>query len=113
MVTTEPLFKSLPAVPQPPDVVALLVDGLPVHMPRHASLAAGLLAAGITAVRRSPVGGDARAPYCMMGVCFECLVEVDGVPNQQACLTVPKQGMRVQTLNGLSRKAPESEGSHV
>ena len=111
MATSKPLSKPLPAVQPEPGSVSVLVDGAAVRMSGQASLAAGLLAAGITAVRRSPVGGDARAPYCMMGVCFECLVHVDGVPNQQACLVVPQDGMRVQTLRSLS--ASQSEGAHA
>ena len=111
MASNHPLFKPLPAVQPAPGTVTVQVDGAPVRMSRQASLAAGLLAAGVTAVRRSPVGGGARAPYCMMGVCFECLVHVDGVPNQQACLVMPQDGMRVQTLHSLA--ASESEGAHV
>lgn len=109
MASKPPLFKPLPAVQPAPDTVSVQVDGAPVRMFRQASLAAGLLAAGVTAVRRSPVGGEARAPYCMMGVCFECLVHVDGVPNQQACLVVPQEGMRVLTLHSLP--VGESEGA--
>ena len=112
MATSESLFKPLSAAPQP-ETVSVHVDGAPVRMVRQSSLAAGLLAAGITAVRRSPVGGDPRAPYCMMGVCFECLVEVDGMPNQQACLVVPREGMRVNTLNGVARALAEGEGAHA
>ncbi len=113
MATTEPLFKPLPAAQPQTETVSVHVDGAPVCMARQASLAAGLLAAGVTAVRRSPVGGDARAPYCMMGVCFECLVEVDGVPNQQACLIVPQEGMRVRTSGVLPAAAHDSEATHA
>jgi predicted molibdopterin-dependent oxidoreductase YjgC len=47
-------------------------------------------------LRASPVSGAPRAPYCLMGVCFECLVEVDGVRDRQACLTTIRDGMRVR-----------------
>ncbi|NKB63567.1 MAG: hypothetical protein GKR95_16110 [Gammaproteobacteria bacterium] len=36
-----------------------------------------------------------RGPYCMMGVCFECLVEIDGKRNQQACQIEVQPGMSV------------------
>ena len=39
---------------------------------------------------------DVRGPYCMMGVCFECLVEIDGRPNQQACQTMIRDGMQIR-----------------
>jgi len=64
------------------------------------SVAAALLAAGETALRETPVSAAPRAPYCMMGVCFDCLVEIDGVGNRQACLTPVADGMRVRRQRG-------------
>jgi len=46
--------------------------------------------------RKHPVDGSPRAAFCMMGVCFECLVEVNGVANQQACLIKAEEGMQVK-----------------
>ena len=111
MASKPPLFKPLPAVQPAPDTVSVQVVGAPVRMFRQASLAAGLLAAGVTAVRRSPVGGEARAPYCMMGVCFECLVEVDGKPSRQACLTVVRDGMVIRRQHGASALELSEEGA--
>ena len=45
---------------------------------------------------RSAVSGEPRAPLCMMGVCFECLVEIDGQKNQQACLVRVRSGMTIR-----------------
>lgn len=64
------------------------------------SLAAALLAAGIGHFRATPVSGSPRAPWCMMGVCFDCLVEVDGVASRQACLIAVRDGMRVRRQHG-------------
>ncbi len=64
------------------------------------SVATALLLAGETSLRTTPISGSARAPYCMMGVCFECLMEIDGVGNRQACLTPVKAGMQVQRQRG-------------
>lgn len=64
------------------------------------SVAAALLAAGVTTLRETPVSGTPRAPYCMMGVCFDCLVEIDGVGNRQACLTMVSEGMQVRRQHG-------------
>jgi predicted molibdopterin-dependent oxidoreductase YjgC len=50
--------------------------------------------------RLSPVSGERRGPYCMMGVCFDCLAEVDGVPSVQTCLTPVREGMRVRRQLG-------------
>lgn len=41
-----------------------------------------------------------RGPYCMMGVCFDCLVTIDGTGNQQGCQIRVRPGMRVETQNG-------------
>ena len=60
------------------------------------TVAAALLVAGEVHLRTSPVSGGVRAPYCWMGVCFECLLEIDGQPNQQSCLILVKEGMRVR-----------------
>lgn len=64
------------------------------------SVAAALLGAGHVRFRASPVDGTPRGPYCMMGVCFECLVEIDGNANRQACLTPARNGMVVSRQIG-------------
>ena len=48
----------------------------------------------------TPVAGAPRAPYCLMGVCFECLVTVDGVGSRQGCLVPVREGMKVETQIG-------------
>ena len=61
------------------------------------TIATALLCAGQLDLRRSPRAGGARGVYCMMGVCKECLIRVDGVV-RQACLTPVEDGMRVERL---------------
>lgn len=61
------------------------------------TIATALLCAGQLDLRRSPRAGGARGVYCMMGVCQECLIRVDGVV-RQACLTPAEDGMRVERL---------------
>lgn len=60
------------------------------------SVAAALLAAGVDRVRSTTNGGSPRLPYCLMGVCFECLVEIDGEANLQSCMVEVKAGMKVK-----------------
>ena len=67
---------------------------------RGDSIAAALLAAGVTRFRYSPVTGSARAPYCMIGNCYECLVEIVGQGSVQSCLGEAVEGMRVRMLPG-------------
>ena len=80
--------------------IALTVDGQEIAARAGDSVAAALLAAGIAACRTTPISGAARAPYCLMGVCFDCLVTIDGVGNRQACLVAARVGMRVETQRG-------------
>jgi predicted molibdopterin-dependent oxidoreductase YjgC len=80
--------------------VTFTFDGAPVLACEGDSVAAALLAAGIRACRTTPVSGAPRGPYCMMGVCFECLVRIDGVGNRQGCLVPVREGMKVETQKG-------------
>lgn len=72
------------------------IDGTSTKVQEGDSVAAAMLASGIPCFRRSAVSGALRAPYCMMGVCFECLVEIDGVPNCQACQIPVREGMQIR-----------------
>ena len=80
--------------------VAVTLNGRPLQVPMGSSVAAALLAAGVKRFRNSPVSGEARAPYCMMGVCFDCLVVIDGVGNRQACLVPVQDGMAIESQRG-------------
>jgi predicted molibdopterin-dependent oxidoreductase YjgC len=75
--------------------VKIYFEGQPVDAAADTTVAAALLCAGIDAVRSATVSGEERGPYCMIGVCFECLIEVDGVSGRQACMTQVRDGMRI------------------
>ena len=80
--------------------VSVSVDGRAIAASAGDSVAAALLKAGILACRTTPVSGAPRAPYCMMGICFECLVAIDGMGSRQACMTRVRDGMRIETQHG-------------
>jgi D-hydroxyproline dehydrogenase subunit gamma len=80
----------------PGDRVPIHVDGQPVVSAAGDNVAAALLAAGVTEFRTSAISHSWRAPHCMIGNCFECLVEIDGLPDQQACLVTVAEGMQVR-----------------
>jgi predicted molibdopterin-dependent oxidoreductase YjgC len=82
------------------EAVAFTFDGRPLTAARGDSVAAALLAAGIVTFRHSVVGGQPRAPYCMMGVCFDCLLTIDGVANRQSCQVEVAEGMVVRSQHG-------------
>ena len=75
------------------------VEGTRVRMRAGESAAAAALVAGLMPTRLSPVTGEPRSPYCMMGVCFECLMVIDGVASRQACLVPVQPGMRIRRQN--------------
>ena len=83
-----------------PATVEVLVEGAPVMVPKGSSAAAAVLLAGLPAIRETPVTGSPRLPLCMMGVCFDCLAEIDGVPNRQACMVPVAPGMRIARQHG-------------
>ena len=80
--------------------VTFTVDGRSATARAGDTVSAALLANGVEVCRTTPVSGAPRAPYCMMGACFECLAEIDGAPNQQACLVPVAEGMRINRQSG-------------
>jgi predicted molibdopterin-dependent oxidoreductase YjgC len=85
-------------------VVRFDLDGAPCQAFQGETIAAAMLAAGRAAFRHSPLRHEPRGLFCGMGVCFECVVTVNGVPNTRACVTPVEAGMTVET--GVPRLAP-------
>ncbi len=82
------------------DILTIYVDGVPVSAEQHESVAAVLLRQSTVWSRDSAVSGKKRAPYCMMGACFDCLAVIDGAYSIQTCLTPVRDGMRVELQTG-------------
>ena len=80
--------------------VRVTVNGAEMLCRQGDSVAAALFAGGVQACRDTAVNEVPRGPYCMMGVCFDCLVTIDGTGNQQGCQIRVRPGMRVETQNG-------------
>ena len=99
-MTTKPLF----SIPQSSvsETVTITFDGKTLKVPSGISVAAALLVGGVDDFRSSIVGQVPRAPYCMMGVCYECLVEIDGIPARQSCLLPVQDGMQVRRQIGAA-----------
>ena len=85
------------------DQVSVTIDGQKVDVPARISVAAAVMLVRHGATRSTPVSGAGRAPYCMMGVCFECLMDIDGVPNRQACMITVAAGMEISPQDGAAR----------
>ncbi len=75
--------------------IEIYLDGKPVQVPAGISVAAAMLLLGALPTRQTALSGSPRAPFCMMGTCFECLLEIDGRLNQRACQFEVEAGMRV------------------
>ena len=80
--------------------VHILVDGAAVEAREGDTVSAALLACGRDVRRATAVSGVPRLPYCMMGVCFDCLAEIDGTPNRQSCMVAARPGMRIRRQHG-------------
>src|SRR5215470_17072024 len=81
---------------RPAGPIAFRFDGRELSALPGETIAAALAAAGIVALRQARSGAP-RGPFCGMGVCFDCLVTVDGRPSQRACLTKVSAGMDVRS----------------
>jgi predicted molibdopterin-dependent oxidoreductase YjgC len=84
----------------PARYVEIQVDDRPVMAREGEMLAIALMEGGVSVFRRTPVSGQGRAPLCLMGVCFDCLVHVDGRRNVQSCMVQVEAGMRVALPQG-------------
>lgn len=98
------MFKLLPEAEG--SAVTVVVNGRSVDVPRGCTAAAAMLLHGGGATRTTAVSGEGRAPYCMMGVCFECLMEINGEPNQQGCLVIVADGMCIDPQLGRPEARP-------
>jgi predicted molibdopterin-dependent oxidoreductase YjgC len=103
----------MPRLPLGPELergprVGITLDGRAVEAYGGETVATVLLAEGHVATRRT-VRGEPRGIFCGMGVCFDCLVVVDGIPNTRACMTWVHDGMQVSRQDGY-RAVTVSEG---
>lgn len=83
--------------------VEVILDGQQTSLPAETTVAAGLLAIGKIISKISPSSKKPCSPHCLMGVCFECLMEIDGI-QRQACMTTVKEGMVI------NRNLPDGKG---
>ena len=79
---------------------SFLFDGRPTPYVEGQSIGAALTAAGVRSWRTTRVGGRPRGLFCGIGVCFDCLVTVDGRPDQRACLVPAVPGAVVRSQAG-------------
>ena len=74
--------------------INLSVNGVPIAVPAGTMVSTAVALAGVTRFRRS-VTGEARAPLCGMGICFECRVSINGREHCRSCQVPCENGMEV------------------
>ncbi|MEW6265713.1 MAG: (2Fe-2S)-binding protein [Thermodesulfobacteriota bacterium] len=81
----------------------MTVDGEKITAYEGETVAAALLAAGRLTLRHTAKNDQPRGMYCGIGLCHECLMEIDGIPNTRACQTLATPGCRVNSQQGWGK----------
>lgn len=84
--------------------IRFYLDGKEMYGYEGDTIAAALMAAGVTTHRHTGKKGTPRGIFCAIGRCTDCVMVVDGQINVRTCITPLKEGMQVQTQYGLSAK---------
>ena len=77
--------------------IKVIINGQEVIAYEGETLLATMIASGIKLIRRSSVLNEPRGGLCGMGVCYDCLVTINNVPNIRACMSYAKEGMEIIT----------------
>jgi predicted molibdopterin-dependent oxidoreductase YjgC len=75
--------------------IKVFINGREVVAYEGETVLAALTAAGLKTLRMSHRHGEGRGPFCGMGVCYECLVSINGRPSQRACMTEVRNLMKI------------------
>ena len=82
------------------ETVEVTLNGQLIQVPQGTSVAAVALTNGLRYTRTTPISESRRAPFCMMGVCYDCLMVIDGKANQRACSIYVRHGMVIDIQQG-------------
>ena len=77
--------------------IAVTIDGQTALAFEGETVAAVLSAQGIRTFRRTSRLGQGRGIFCGMGICYDCLVTIDGMSSIRACMTPVAPGMAIET----------------
>ncbi|HWK43472.1 MAG TPA: (2Fe-2S)-binding protein [Stellaceae bacterium] len=83
-------------------LVDFTFDGVPLRGYPGESLATALFVSGITDLRKAPRSGTPRGMFCLMGICQECVVWIEG-RRQPSCQVTLRDGLQARsgTIAGL------------
>lgn len=99
-VTKHPVLGEMPENKR---LVKINVDGRIIEAVEGETIAAALMAAGIRKLRVTEKRHEPRGIFCAIGRCTDCAMTVDGVPNTRTCITRVREGMRIETQQGLGK----------
>jgi predicted molibdopterin-dependent oxidoreductase YjgC len=85
MVSQALLPENDPIRPGGSTPIGITVDGKPATGLTGQTIAAIMMAEGRLSWRRSSVAGEPRGLFCGIGICFDCLVVVNGERDVRAC----------------------------
>ncbi|MEV3857385.1 (2Fe-2S)-binding protein [Streptomyces sp. NPDC050095] len=91
---------------RPGPAFTVTFDGREIRALPGQTLAAALWSAGVTSWRTTRGSGEPRGVFCGIGVCFDCLITVNGRPNQRACLVRAEPGGVMRTQEGDGHDTP-------
>jgi len=89
----------------------ITVDGKKIKAREGETIAAALIAAGIKVFRYSVKKDEPRSLFCAIGRCTDCVMTVNNKPNVRICMTLVKNGMKIETQKGLGKRQINNEGS--
>ncbi|MDG2409768.1 MAG: (2Fe-2S)-binding protein [Pirellulales bacterium] len=87
--------------------ITFTFDGQSIEAFEGETIAAALLAGGVRTLRETKLKGEPRGLFCNMGICFDCLVEVDGNANQRACQHPVTDGLKIKSQHADPRESHE------
>ena len=86
---------------QKSEMIKIYSEDKVINAHKGHTVARALLGAGVTHFHNTTSRGSQRGSFCMMGVCFDCLVEIDAQPTQQACMINVYQEMKIKRQANL------------
>ncbi len=79
--------------------ISFTFNGVAVQCEVGQSIAAAVIDSGTLALRKTRFGDEPRSIFCGIGICFDCVVVIDGVANQRSCLIEAKADMNIESIS--------------
>lgn len=77
-------------------MITFTFNGVELFAISGQSVSAALLTNNERITRYTRINNSPRGLFCGIGVCFDCLLIIDGKPNQRGCITMVQSGMTVE-----------------